>query len=218
MRPGNDLQDVSFNQQLLGTQIGLSFAKEVGGAASRSARCLAYGQAKAKLEANKSSSTGNGWAYGVNGTVRVGGFYVDAVWQKLAMDVDFSTPEALSSADGKTNAKGSGFNVEAGYAYKLKSGLTFAPQLQYATVKVDLDDVASSDGVYALTEDRRQGIAAAGRRDDLQELRNGERLGHAARVLVLRQLRRVPATATCCRTALISPTTPRARASRPSSA
>ena len=44
--------------------------------------------------------------------MRVGGFYLDAVWQKLAMDVDFS-PNSLSDADAKTNAKGSGFNVEA---------------------------------------------------------------------------------------------------------
>ena len=108
---------------MLGTQIGLSFAKEIGGARISIGPMLSYGQAKAKLEANKRALTGNGWAYGVNGTVRLGGFYVDAVWQKLAMDVDFSTPNSLSGADGKTSAKGSGFNVEAGYAYKLKSGL-----------------------------------------------------------------------------------------------
>ena len=214
MQPGNDLQDVSFNQQLLGTQIGLSFAKEVRGARISIGPMFSYGQAKAKLEANKSQSTGNGWAYGVNGTVRVGGFYVDAIWQKLAMDVDFSTPNSLSGADGKTNAKGSGFNVEAGYAYKLKSGLTLAPQLQYAMVKVDLDDVATSDGAYALTEigGKASLLRAGVTLSKSFETPNGSVTPLAALSFVNR---RVPATATCCRTASSSTTTPRAPASRP---
>jgi outer membrane autotransporter protein len=67
------------------------------------------------------------------------------------MNVDLSTPETASSATGKTDAKGSGFDVEAGYAYKLKSGFTLSPQLQYARVDVDLDDFASSNRAYALT-------------------------------------------------------------------
>ena len=33
----------------------------------------------------------------------------------------------------------------------MKSGLTLAPQLQYASVTVDLDDFTTSDGVYALS-------------------------------------------------------------------
>ena len=67
----------------------------------------------------------------------------------MTMEVDFRTPGTSSNATGQTDADGDGFNVELGYAYKLKSGLTLAPQLQYASVDVDLDDFASSDGVYA---------------------------------------------------------------------
>ena len=152
LEPGNELQDVSFNQQLIGTQAGLTFTKEVGGASLSIGPMIAYGRAKAKLDVNNSRATGDGLAYGVNGNVRYKGFYVDAAWQALKMDVDLSAPETASGATGATDATGSGFNVEAGYAHKLKSGLTLAPQVQYATVDIDLDDFASSDGAYALTE------------------------------------------------------------------
>jgi len=152
VEPDNGLQDTSFNQQLLGSQVGLTFTREVGGASLSFGPMAAYGRAKAKLDINGSRATGNGWAYGVNGNVRFKGFYVDAAWQTLKLDVDLTAPNSASNATGETNAKGSGFNVEAGYAHLMKSGLTLAPQLQYARVKVDLDDFTSSDGAYSLTE------------------------------------------------------------------
>ncbi len=74
-------------------------------------------------------------AYGLNAGYRFSnGLYLNAAWQQMAMQIDFRTPGTFSNAIGSTDAEGDGFNVELGYAHKLNSGLTLAPQLQYASV------------------------------------------------------------------------------------
>jgi outer membrane autotransporter protein len=70
----------------------------------------------------------------------------------MSMDTDLKTPGTASAAKGDTDADGDGFNLEAGYAWGLKSGLTLVPQLQYSSVDVELDNFSSSDGVYRLTD------------------------------------------------------------------
>ena len=95
---------------------------------------------------------GDATAYGLNAGYRFdNGLYVNAAWQQMAMEIDLRTPGTFSRATGATDADGDGFNVELGYAYQLKSGLGLAPQLQYSSVTVDLDDFTTGDGVYTLS-------------------------------------------------------------------
>jgi outer membrane autotransporter protein len=101
------------------------------------------------MNANLASASGDAVAYGLNASYAFkNGLYLDATWQSMSMSVDLKAPGTSSNARGDTDADGDGFNIEAGYAYQLKSGLTLAPQLQYASVDVELDDFTSSDEVY----------------------------------------------------------------------
>jgi outer membrane autotransporter protein len=150
--PINDLQDVSFDQKLSGLQTGIEWKGDVGGGSLSVGPMFSYGNASANPNANVASAMGDASAYGLNAGYRFSnGLYLNATWQQMAMEIDFRTPGTFSNATGTTDAEGDGFNLELGYAHKLQSGLTLAPQLQYASVTVDLDDFTTSDGVYALT-------------------------------------------------------------------
>jgi len=151
--PDNALQDAGFDQKLSGLQTGIQWTQDLGGGSFSVSPMFSYGDARASQNANLGSATGDAMAYGLNANyVLKNGLYFDATWQKSTMEVDFRTPGTQSSALGDTDADGDGFNVEMGYAYKLKSGLTLAPQVQYGDVKVDLDDFSSSDGTYDFSD------------------------------------------------------------------
>jgi outer membrane autotransporter protein len=150
--PTNDLQDVSFDQKLSGLQTGIEWKGALAGGTFSVGPMYSYGNASANQNANLASATGDAKAYGLNAGYRFNdGLYVNAAWQQMAMEIDLRTPGTLSQATGTTDADGDGFNVELGYAFELQSGLGLAPQLQYSSVTVDLDDFASGDGVYALS-------------------------------------------------------------------
>ena len=169
--PANILQDVSFDQKLSGLQSGIEWTLDAGAGSVSVGPILSYGSARANLNANLASARGDAWAYGLNANYTLeNGLYVDATWQAMTMEVDFGTPGTASSATGETDADGDGYNVEMGYAYRLKSGLTLAPQLQYGSVDVDLDDFTSSDGVYGFSDVGRQVVAAARRPFRVQDL------------------------------------------------
>jgi outer membrane autotransporter protein len=149
--PSNDLQDVSFDQKVSGLQTGVEWKGDVGGGSFNIGPMFTYGNASANQNANLASATGDASAYGLNAGYRFSnGLYLNASWQQMSMEIDFRTPGTFSSAIGSTDAEGDGFDLELGYAHKLKSGLTLAPQLQYASVDVELDDFTSSDDVYDL--------------------------------------------------------------------
>ncbi len=151
--PTNDLQDVSFDQKLSGLQTGIEWKGDVGGGTFSVGPMFSYGNASASQNANLASASSDASAYGLNAGYRFSnGLYLNAAWQQMAMEINFRTPGTFSSALGSTDAEGDGFNVELGYAHKFGSGLTLAPQLQYASVSVDIDDFTSSDDVYELSE------------------------------------------------------------------
>jgi outer membrane autotransporter protein len=151
--PGNDLQDTSFDQKLSGLQTGVEWQKEVAGGSFTLGAMFSQGDASVNLNANVSSAVASASAYGVNASYSFkNGLYVNAAWQAMSMDVNLRTPGTFSAATGSTQAEGDGFNVEMGYAHRFGSGLTLLPQLQYASVDVELDDFSSSDDVYGLTE------------------------------------------------------------------
>jgi len=151
--PTNDLQDVSFDQKLSGLQAGIEWKGDVGGGSLNIGPVFSFGDASAAQNANLASATGSASAYGLNAGYQFGnGLYLNAIWQQMDMQVDFRAPGTLSNAIGSTDAEGSGFDLELGYAHKLASGLTLAPQLQYASVDIDVDDFTSSDGIYEFTE------------------------------------------------------------------
>jgi outer membrane autotransporter protein len=134
-------------------QTGIEWKGDLGGGAFSFGPMFTYGNATTGQNANLASARGDASAYGLNAGYRLeNGLYVNASWQKMAMEIDFTTPGTLSNAAGITDADGDGFNIELGYAHRLKSGLTLAPQLQYGSVDVELDDFITSDGVYALTD------------------------------------------------------------------
>jgi len=153
INPSNGLQNLSFSQVLWGAQGGVTWSQEAGDGHISVSPMFTYGTAEANLRATTSSARGKPWAFGLNANyVLANGFYVDATYQNMRMDVDFKTPQTLTQAKGDTRAKGQGVNLEVGYAHKLQSGLTLEPQLQLSHVKVDLDDFDSSDGIYQLTD------------------------------------------------------------------
>jgi outer membrane autotransporter protein len=150
--PTNDLQDVSFDQKVSGLQTGIDWKGEIGGGSFNIGPMFSYGNASAAQNANLASAMGDATAYGLNAGYRFkNGLYLNATWQQMAMQIDFRAPGTFSNAVGSTDAEGNGFNLELGYAHKLGSGLTLAPQLQYASVTVDVDDFTSSDDVYAFS-------------------------------------------------------------------
>lgn len=150
VEPGNANQDVSFNQKISSLQSGIQWSTTLGGGSFSIGPMISYGNADANLNANLSSASGDAFAYGLNANYRwSNGLYVDAVWQKMDMDIDTRAPGTATNARGSTDAEGDGLNLEVGYVYQLKSGLSLAPQLQYANVDVDLNDFDSSDGVYS---------------------------------------------------------------------
>ena len=152
VNPTNDLQDVSFDQKISGLQTGIEWKGDVGGGTFSVGPMFSYGNASANQNANLASAKGDASAYGLNAGYRFSnGLYLNAAWQQMAMQIDFRTPGTLSNALGSTDAEGDGFNIDLGYAHKLSSGLTLAPQLQYASVTVDIDDFTSSDDVYAFS-------------------------------------------------------------------
>jgi outer membrane autotransporter protein len=151
--PTNDLQDVSFDQKVSGLQAGIDFKADLGGGSFNVGPVFSYGNGSAAQNANLASATGDATAYGLNAGYRFGnGLYVNATWQQMSMGIDFRTPGTLTSAIGSTDAEGDGFNVELGYAHKLGSGLTLAPQLQFASVDVEIDDFTSSDDIYSFSD------------------------------------------------------------------
>jgi outer membrane autotransporter protein len=151
--PDNALQNAGFDQKLSGLQTGIQWTQDLGGGSFSVSPMFSYGDARASQNANLGSATGDAMAYGLNANyILKNGLYFDATWQKSTIEIDFRTPGTLSNARGETDADGDGFNVEMGYSYKLKSGLTLAPQVQYGDVRVDLDDFASSDGVYDFSD------------------------------------------------------------------
>jgi outer membrane autotransporter protein len=150
--PRNDLQDTGFDQKLSGLQSGIEWTTKVGSGSLSVAPVFTYGDAQANLNANPGNARGDAWAYGLNASYVLGnGLYVDATWQDMTMQVDLRAPGTPSKATGQTDASGDGYNLEAGYAWSTKNGFTLAPQVQYASVNVDLDDFSSSDGVHEFT-------------------------------------------------------------------
>jgi outer membrane autotransporter protein len=153
LSPENALQDVSFDQKVSALQAGIQWTGEIGGGRLSAGPVFGYGDARANSNANVGSASGDVTSYGLNASYTLEqGLYVDASWQAMTMETDFRTPGTASSATGQSDADGDGFNLEVGYAYKLQSGLALVPQLQYASVDVELDDFAASDGVYSFTE------------------------------------------------------------------
>jgi outer membrane autotransporter protein len=151
--PDNSLQDVSFDQKVSALQAGVQWTGEVGGGRLSAGPIFGYGDARANSNANIGSAKGNVNSYGLNASYRLEqGLYFDASWQSMAMDTDFRTPGTASGATGESDADGDGYNLELGYEYKLQSGLALVPQLQYASVDVELDDFTSSDGAYGFTD------------------------------------------------------------------
>jgi len=151
--PDNSLQDVSFDQKVSALQAGVQWTGEVGGGRLSAGPIFGYGDARANSNANIGSAKGNVNSYGLNASYRLEqGLYFDASWQSMTMDTDFRTPGTVSGATGESDADGDGYNLEVGYEYKLQSGLALVPQLQYASVDVELDDFTSSDGVYGFTD------------------------------------------------------------------
>ena len=176
--PSNDLQDVSFDQKLSGMQAGIEWKGDVGGGTFSVGPMYSYGNASANQNANLAS----GASFRLRPERRLSLRQRAVPERRVAADGDGNRfPDARDVVDaiGSTDAEGDGFNVELGYTHKLNSGLTLAPQLQYASVTVDLDDFTSSDGVYALSGLGGQALAAARRTVGLQDLRNQERLHHA---------------------------------------
>jgi outer membrane autotransporter protein len=152
LSPDNALQDVSFDQKVSALQAGIQWTGEVGGGRLVAGPVFGYGDARANANANLGSASGDVNSYGLNVSYKLEqGLYVDASWQAMTMETDFRTPGTASGATGQSDADGDGFNVEVGYQYGLPSGLALVPQLQYASVDVELDDFASSDGVYDFT-------------------------------------------------------------------
>lgn len=153
IRPGSDLQDLSFRQIAQGVQAGVQWSRDLAGGRFSVSPMFTYGTAETNLNANSSSSRSHPWALGFNASYAAdAGFYVDATYQRMEMDVDLKTPGTASQATGSTKIDGQGFNLEAGYAHTLSSGLTVEPQVQFTHVDLDLDDFASSDGIYGLTD------------------------------------------------------------------
>ncbi len=153
IEPDNQLQDASFDQKVSGLQAGIQWIRELGDGSFSVSPVFSYGDASANPNANVASAKGHVTAYGLNANYKFDmGLYFDASWHAMSMDTDLKTPGTASGATGNTDADGDGFNLEAGYAYGLKSGLTLVPQLQYSSVDVELDDFSSSDGVYRLTD------------------------------------------------------------------
>jgi outer membrane autotransporter protein len=151
--PDNALQDVSFDQKVSALQAGIQWTGEVGGGRLVAGPVFGYGDARANSNANVGSASGDVSSYGLNVSYKLEqGLYFDASWNSMMMDTDFRTPGTVSSATGQSDADGDGFSVELGYEYRRASGLALVPQLQYASVDVDFDDFASSDGVYSFTE------------------------------------------------------------------
>ncbi len=150
--PDNEFQDASFDQKLSGLQTGVEWSRAFAGGTFGLGAMFSQGDASANMNANLASARGDASAYGLGANYRHGrGFYVNATWQSMTMDVDFRAPGTFSNATGTTEAEGDGFSAEIGYAHKLSSGLTLAPQVQYATVDVEMDDFTSSDDVYVLS-------------------------------------------------------------------
>jgi outer membrane autotransporter protein len=153
IEPDNGLQDTSFDQKVSGLQAGIQWTREIGDGSFSVSPVFSYGDASANPNANVASAKGHVTAYGVNANYKFDmGLYFDASWHAMSMDTDLKTPGTASAAKGDTDADGDGFNLEAGYAWGLKSGLTLVPQLQYSSVDVELDNFSSSDGVYRLTD------------------------------------------------------------------
>ncbi len=153
IEPDNQLQDTSFDQKVSGLQAGIQWTRELGGGSFSVSPVFSYGDASANPNANVGSAKGRVTAYGLNANYKFDqGLYFDASWHAMSMETDFKTPGTASNATGETDADGDGFNLETGYAYGLKSGLTLVPQVQYSSVDVELDDFSSSDGVYRLTD------------------------------------------------------------------
>ena len=121
VNPTNDLQDASFDQKLSGLQTGIEWKGDVGGGSFSVGPMFSYGNASANQNANLASAKGDASAYGLNAGYRFSnGLYLNAAWQQMAMEIDFRTPGTLSNAIGSTDAEGDGFNIELGYAHKLK--------------------------------------------------------------------------------------------------
>ena len=153
IEPDNGLQDTSFDQKVSGLQAGIQWTRELGDGSVAVSPVFSYGDASANPNANVASAKGHVTAYGLNANYKFDmGLYFDASWHAMSMDTDLKTPGTASAATGDTDADGDGFNLEAGYAWGLKSGLTLVPQLQYSSVDVELDDFSSSDDVYRLTD------------------------------------------------------------------
>lgn len=153
IRPDSDLQDLSFRQISSGLQAGVQWSQDVWGGRVAISPMFTYGTAEANLIANTASSRSHPWAIGLNANyAQSGGLYVDATYQRMRMDVDLKTPGSVTQATGEAKVSGQGFNLEAGYSHKLTSGLVLEPQLQLTHTKVDVDDFATSDGIYELTD------------------------------------------------------------------
>jgi outer membrane autotransporter protein len=130
----------------------VQWSGDAGGGVFSIGPSVSMGQARANPNANIASAEGDVVAFGLNANFKVeSGFYADATWQTMTMETDFHAPGTASNARGQSDADADGFNFEVGYSYKLSSGLTLVPQLQYGSVDVEFDDFRSSDDTYAYT-------------------------------------------------------------------
>jgi len=152
IHPDSDLQELSFSEISSGFQAGVQWSQDIAGGRVSVSPMFTYGTVEANLRVNNSSSRGHPWAVGLNANyAQENGLYVDATYQRMRMDVDFKT-HTITNATGETKVDGQGFNLEAGYSHKLKSGLTIEPQLQLTHTNVDMGDFASSDGIYNFSD------------------------------------------------------------------
>ena len=128
-------QNLSFNQTLNGLQAGVTWATKMGNGSLSISPAFALGTAKANMNANLASADGDMEAYGINVNYRSqSGFYLDAGYQKMEADIDLMASALAEATTGMTEAEADGFNIEAGYTWAMKSGLSIEPQVQYSTV------------------------------------------------------------------------------------
>jgi outer membrane autotransporter protein len=77
------------------------------------------------------------------------GFYVDATYRKM----DFSAEVKADGFKDKPDASADGYSLEAGYAWKLQSGLVLKPEFQYSAMNVSKFDVTdNSYGTFDLKD------------------------------------------------------------------
>ena len=137
-----------WTQRNSGVEAGVDFAVSDG---------FAIGLLVAKSKADIDLDPGNADAdidadtWGIYGTwLSQNGFYLDASYRWTKFETDMDTPAGSFNID---DGKAETFNVEAGYAFTMASGLKIEPQLQWTHTNVkDLDVLTLDNGMFFSTD------------------------------------------------------------------